>query len=149
MDIITTGNLEEIRKQVEKAKKEGKQTIVHGRDIEFNRGILEIKKVNMLVLDHKNKKDKLKQRDSGLNEVLCKIARDNNITLAIDFNEILEIHGKERALILARIMQNIRLCKKFKNKMIIINKPEDSRNLQALLQVLGANTKMASELASD
>lgn len=145
MDLINKENLNEARKEIDKLAKQGKKVIVHGRSIEFNREILEIKKVNMLILEHKNKRDKLKQRDSGLNEVLCKLARDKNITFAIDFREIQESTGKERAKILGRIIQNIKLIKKFKNKLEILNKPEDKLNLAAFLRTLGADTKMASE----
>jgi len=147
MNIINSENLQEVRKQVDKLKNENKLIIVQGRDIEFNRKILEMKKVNMLILQHKQGKDKLKQRDSGLNEVLCEIARKNNITLAIDFSEIINSDNKERAKIIGRLIQNLKLMKKAGNKIEILNKPEDKKSLQAFLLVLGADTKLASEIA--
>jgi RNase P/RNase MRP subunit p30 len=143
-----SGSMEEIRKQADKLKKENKKVIVLARDIEFNRKILEMKKVNALVLQHKLGKDKLKQRDSGLNQVLCEIARKNNITLAIDFSEILASEGREKAKVLSRIMQNLKLARKYKNKLVILNKPRDSRSLQSLFLVLGADTKLASQLVN-
>ncbi|MEK6820483.1 MAG: hypothetical protein AABX71_02110, partial [Nanoarchaeota archaeon] len=88
--------------------------IVQGKDISFNRKVLESKKTRMLILSHTDKKDKLKQRDSGLNQVLCKIARENNIILAIDINELKIEDKKTKEQILSRIMQNIKLIKKFK-----------------------------------
>lgn len=145
--MISSINLNEIRKQADKLAKEKKQVIVLGRDIEFNRKVLEMKRVNMLVLQHKSGKDKLKQRDSGLNEILCNIARKNNISLGIDFPEFLNSEGKERAKMLGRLIQNLKLMKKAGNSIILLNKPEDKRSLQSLLLVLGVNTKLASELA--
>ena len=97
---ISGKNTEEARKLIEKKSKNKEKVIVQGKDIEFNRKILENKKVNMLILNHKIGKDKLKERDSGLNQVLCKIARNNNITLAIDFSEIRTDSKKEKAKIL-------------------------------------------------
>jgi len=144
---ILSGSLEEIRKKADKLKKENKLVIVQGKDIEFNRKILEIKKINILILQHKTGKDKLKQRDSGLNEILCEIARKNNITLAIDFSEMLESEGKERAKMLGRLIQNLKLMKKAGNKIEILNKPEDKKSLQAFLLVLGVDTYLASKLA--
>ena len=70
------------------------EKIVQGKDIGFNRIILENKKVDMLILSHTNKKDKLKQRDSGLNHVLCNLAKQNNILLAIDLNELIKTQDK-------------------------------------------------------
>ncbi len=145
MEIIQASSSEEARKLIDKAKKENKQVIVKGRDIEFNRKIIEMRKVNVLVLNHKIGKDKLKERDSGLNQVLCKIAKENNITLAIDFSELLEVDKKQRAKILGRIIQNIKFIKKYKNKLEIINKPDDKLSLAAFLRVLGADTKLVSE----
>ncbi|MFH1711144.1 MAG: RNase P subunit p30 family protein [Nanoarchaeota archaeon] len=141
---ILAKNTEEARKLIEKASKNKEKIIVQGKDIEFNRKVLENKKVDILILNHKIGKDKLKERDSGLNQVLCKIARNNNITLAIDFNEIINSEKREKAIILGRIKQNIKLIKKFKNKLTIINPPEDKISLSALFRVLGADTKLAS-----
>lgn len=147
MEIISSGSLEEIRKIIDKLVRENKPIIIKGRDLEFNRKILELKKVNMLILQHKLGRDKLKQRDSGLNEILCEIARKNNITLAVDFSEIINTEGKERAKILGRLIQNLKLMKRAGNKVEILNKPEDKKSLQSLLLVLGADTKLASELS--
>src|SRR3989344_5290498 len=102
MEIIETLNLEEARRKIDKLAKERKKAVVLGQAIEFNRKILENKKVSMLILNHKEKNDKLKQRDSGLNQVLCKIAKENEIEFAIDFSEILSSQNKERAEILGR-----------------------------------------------
>jgi RNase P/RNase MRP subunit p30 len=146
--MIISEKIEEVRKQAEKLAKEVRKVIVLGRDIEFNRKILEMKKVNMLVLQNKIGRDKLKQRDSGLNEVLCDIAKKNNVIIGIDFSEILNSEGKERGKILGRVIQNLKLMKKAKNKIEIINKPADRRGFQALFLVLGIDTKLASELAS-
>ena len=147
MEIINQDNYEQARRQIDKKAVNKEKVVVQGRNIEFNRLVLENRKVNMLILSHINKKDKLKERDSGLNQVLCKLARDNNITLALDMKELMIDDKKEKANILGRIIQNLKLIKKFKNELKILNKP-DKRNLQALLQVLGADTKLASEASS-
>lgn len=141
--MIETNNLEEARKEIEKLSKEKKQVIILGNSIDFNRIILENKKVNFLMLNHKDKKDRLKQRDSGLNHVLCKIAKENNIGFIIDMKE-LNAEKKERAKILARILQNIKLIKKFKNKLKIINY-QDKYSISSFLLTLGLPTSMIKE----
>ncbi len=144
MEIIEIENLNEARKKTEKISSEGKIVAVKGRNIEFNRKILEMKNVNMLILYHKEKSDKLKQRDSGLNHILCKIAKEKNITIAIDFSEILGTQGRERAEVLARLIQNLKLIKKYKNSFKIINKSgRDNYDLRAFLHSLGIPTNMA------
>ena len=149
--IIDTGNLNEARKAIEQECRKAKKgaVIVKGRDGSFNRKILENKKVNVLLSpEHGYKKDKIKQRDSGLNHVLCRIARQNNIAIGIDFKEMLdkkEDEGKKQlAEHLRRIMQNIRLCKKAKTNMILMSKSgRDDYDLRAFLSTLGMPTDMA------
>lgn len=147
MEVIKAETVEEARRLIDKAANKKEKIVVQGRDAEFNRKMLENKKVNMLILSHTDKHDKLKERDSGLNQVLCKIARDKGKLLAIDFSELKNSEDKEQGKILGRIRQNLKLIKKYKCNLVILNKP-DKRNLQSLLQVLGLDTKIASQLSN-
>ena len=150
MQIINTSNLNEARKQIQKLKKENKSVIVRAQDTEFNRKILENKDVNVLLSPEiHNRKDKLKERDSGLNEVLCKIAAKNSIKIGININELKNQTPKNKAIILARIMQNIQLCKRTKTDIKIINcKEKDKREAFSLLLTLGASTTQAKKAMS-
>ena len=152
--IIDTDNLNDARKKIEIKAKEGSKVIVKGRDDSFNRKILENKKVNILLSPENGyKKDKLKQRDSGLNHILCRIAQQNSISIGIDFQEILNKRDegkKQLAEHLARIMQNIKLCRKSKVKMILMNTAgTDDYGLRALLSTLGMPTDMAKMAVED
>ena len=145
--IIDTDNLDEARKAIEKLYGRG-IVIVRGGNDSFNRKILENKKVDVLLSpEHGYKKDRLRQRDSGLNHVLCRIASQNNIAIGIDFQEILNKQGEGKRQLaehLARIMQNIKLCKKAKTNMILMNKSGgDDYDLRAFLTTLGMQTDMA------
>ena len=124
------------------------QIFVLAKDETFNRKVMEIKEINGIVgFESGFKKDKLKQRDSGLNQVLCKIARDNDIKIGIDF-EFLNIKNDfEIAKILSRIEQNVRLCKKYKTKMIAINFSGDEYGLMAFFLSVGLPTDMAKYAA--
>jgi len=59
-----------------------------------------------------SRKDSLHFRVSGLNQVLCKFAFANKVIVGFSFSSIL--NTKNRVLILGRIMQNIRFCRKYK-----------------------------------
>jgi ribonuclease P/MRP protein subunit RPP1 len=149
MDIIDTPNLNEARKQIAKSKKEGKMVIVKAKESEFNRKILENKDVDVLLSPEiHDRKDMLKQRDSGLNEVLCKIAAKNNISIGINLEEISKMPAKEKAITISRIMQNIRLCKKTDAKISVL--PEEKYKKQDILSLflsLKGSTAMASKAA--
>jgi RNase P/RNase MRP subunit p30 len=143
MNIITELNPDKVRREIDKLA--GKHfPVVQGNKIDFNRKILENKKVKALVLMHKGQKDSLKERGSGLNQVLAKICRDSGKIIFIDFKEIIETEGIEKAKILGRLMQNIMLLQKYNVKTGIINKSgRDNYDLFSFLLTLGANTKFA------
>ena len=142
---INTPNVNEARKQAEKLKKEApnERIIVLAQGEDFNRKVLEMKNIDILLDAHFPKeKDKLKQRASGLNEVLCKIAAKNSIKIGIDLEKIKNLDKKEKAIILARIKQNIMLCKKAKADLIVLGN-YDKKAAFSLLLTLGASTEMA------
>jgi RNase P/RNase MRP subunit p30 len=145
MNIISETTFEKARKKI----KEEKGKIVFTSDYdELNRKILEKEKIDILLLNHKNRKDFFKQRNSGLNSVLAKIAKKNNISIGINLDELIDFEKK--AEILARVKQNIKLCNKNKIKMIFINRQEKNKrnlkNLKVLGRVLGMPTWMTKEL---
>ena len=137
------GSLEEVRKQINKAK--GKVIVLGGGD-DFNRKILEMKKVDVLLSpEYKHERDMLKQRDSGLNHIMCKFARKNNVVIGIDFNNLKEKNKIKLAKWLARVMQNIKLCRKAGVKMQVFNCEMDKQALRAFLLSLGMSTQQAKQ----
>ena len=144
MNIINTNNLNESRRQIQKLKKEGMEIIVKAQDEEFNRKILENPDVDILLSPEMHiRKDKLKQRDSGLNEFLCKLAAKNNIKIAIDMKELQKLEKKQKAKALARIIQNIQLCKRTKTQIILW--PENKykkQGIMAFIKTLKGSTEL-------
>lgn len=81
------------------------------------RKFFEDKGIDVVLSPEKDiEKDNLNSRNSGLNQVLCKLSNKNNIAIGFSFNEI--IHSKNISNTLGRMMQNVRLCRKYKVKMI-------------------------------
>jgi len=145
--IIESQDINEARKIIQNTKKNSpeEEIIVRAQDEEFNRKILEMKNVDVLLSPEiHNRKDSLKQRDSGLNEVLCNIAAKNKIKIGIDIEEIIKRQGKEKAIILARIMQNIKLCRREKCEIVLMGK-YDKRAGFSFLLTMGASTEQAKK----
>lgn len=145
--ILQSQNLNEIRKQIEKIKKQNPDEliIVRAGDEEFNRKLLEIKGVNVLLAPElHNRKDRMKQRDSGLNEFLCKLAKKNNIKIAMDIGSLKKLDKKEKAKVLARIKQNIILCKRTKTEIILFPREKYSYlDTLSFVKALGGSTEQA------
>mgnify|MGYP001610880323 CR=1 FL=1 len=143
--MINTSNLEQAKKLI---KTEKKPIIVKAQDSEFNKKILECGNFNTLTsLESSEKSDSLRQLESGLNHVLAKIAAKNKISIGIDLDEILKLDKKEKAIKLGRIKQNIKICRKAKAKLKILNF-KDKYNAFYFLLSLGASTQQAKEAIS-
>ena len=143
--LIQGNNFDSIRKKVRENK--GKTIIFSSTNDELNRKILEKEKIDVLLLNQIGRRDFQKQRNSGLNQVLVKIAKKNGIIIGIDFDEIVKAKSKSKAEILARIMQNVRLCNKNKVGMKFVGKREqDIYDLRAFGLVLGMPTWMIKNL---
>lgn len=143
--LIQEDNFERARKKIKENK--DKTIIFSSNKDELNRKILEKEKIDILLLNQKGRKDFQKQRNSGFNHVLAKIAKKNNVVIGINFDEIINAKAKEKAEILARIKQNIKLCNKNKIKMKFISqKQRDIFDLKALGLVLGMPTSLTKNL---
>ena len=134
----------EIRKNLDK------KVIFSSDDDNLNRKILEKEKIDIFMLLLADRKDFQKQRNSGFNHVLAKIAKKNNIIIGINLDEIINSNLKEKAKVLARVRQNIKLCNKNKLKMrFVFIEEKNNRNihdLKAVGLILGMPTWMTKSL---
>jgi RNase P/RNase MRP subunit p30 len=152
--IITTSRLNDALKEIDKIKSKSKEerVIVLSQDDEFNRKVLESRKIDIFLINEElENKDYSKQRNSGLNEVLAELASKNNIKIGIGIEKILKKDKGEQAISLARLAQNILLCKKAKTELIIFSeeKLKDRRAIVSLLLTLGASTNLANKAVQE
>lgn len=146
--LIQENTFEKVRKEINKNKSQN--IIFSSNNDELNRKVLEKLPINILLINQKSRKDRQKQRDSGFNQVLTKIAKKNKITIGINLDEIVESSSQTKKKILARVKQNIKLCNKNKLKMkFIVQNPKNNRNiydLKSLGLILGMPTSMTKNL---
>ncbi|PIO07202.1 hypothetical protein COU59_03610 [Candidatus Pacearchaeota archaeon CG10_big_fil_rev_8_21_14_0_10_34_12] len=145
---LTEKNFSKLKEEIRKNK--GKEIIFSSDDDNLNRKVLEKLPIDILLINLKERKDFQKQRSSGFNHVLAKIAKKGNVTIGINLDEILNSEEKKKAEILSRIRQNVTLCNKNMVKMKFISQKEkgrrDSHDLRALGLVLGMPTWMTKKL---
>ena len=145
--IIQENTFEKARKIINKNK--DKKIIFSSDNDELNRKVLEKLEINIILLNQKNRKDFQKQRNSGCNQVLAKLAKKKGIAIGINFDELKNSKSlKEKSEIIARVRQNIILCNKNKLKMKFISKEKKPfiHDLKALGLSLGMPTWMTKEL---
>ncbi|MBW3014914.1 hypothetical protein KY330_00670 [Candidatus Woesearchaeota archaeon] len=131
-------------------KKSRKADLVISKSSEDNRRVLENQKPDLIFsLEDSKDNDFIFYRNSGLNQVLCKIAASNNIIVGFSFNLIL--NSLKRAQVIGRIMQNIKLCKKYKVTTAFASfatnpmEMRSSHDLIAFAEILGHHPKHAKE----
>jgi RNase P/RNase MRP subunit p30 len=144
MTTIDTSNIEKAKQLIKQEKNKEKPIIVIAKDDNFNKKMLEYGKFDILLGIEYDRKDSKRQLDSGLNSFLASLASKNKVSLGIDVNELNKLEKKQKSVILARIIQNIKLCRKAKAKISIINY-NDKLSAFSLLLSLGADTKQAQE----
>lgn len=143
--IIDTENIEQARKLI---KASVKPIIIKAKDDVFNRKMLEYGRFDILLSVESGKRsDSLRQLDSGLNHVLAKIAKKNNISIGIDIGELKNLDMKEKGKRLARIRNNIEICRKAETKIIALNSKNKIAAFYFFIS-LGASTQQAKQAIS-
>ena len=141
--MISTSNIEQAKNQIKKSKE--KPLIILAQNDEFNRKLLEYGKFDILLSPESGQRARtLRNIDSGLNHVLAHIAAKNKIAIGIDMEELNKLPKKEQALRLERIIQNIKICRKAKVKIALLNW-KDRKDAFSFLISLGASTQQARE----
>lgn len=101
---------------IENAKKPGKSDLVIVESSEKDRRAVEKERPDLIFgFENSKKHDFLHQRNSGLNHILCRLAKENSVMIGFSFSHLMGMDPR----LLGRVMQNIRLCRKHGTKMLI------------------------------
>ncbi len=146
MQIILDENISRARQTMKSARAKGEIVALQGRDLAFNRKMLELGGFDLLISPEKasEKKDKPKQLDVAFNHILAKAAAKNKISIAFDLGEIRALPIDQKSDRLMRISKIIEFCRKANTKITVINY-RDKRNAAALLRSLGASSQQSSK----
>ena len=138
---------------MEFGRKLGYSDVVYYKElnIAFNDArAFENKRIDVVVsLERASGNDFIHYKNSGMNQVLCKLAKKNGIAIGFNFNDILI--GKP---FIGRMMQNVRLCRKYKVNMILasfasnIYEMRNPRDLISFGRCIGMTDKEAKDAVS-
>lgn len=96
-------------------------------------------------------KDFMHHRGSGFNHVMARFAAEKGVHLGFSFRSVLDASSVQRAQIIGRLKQNIRLARKYKVKTIVASfaqSPYEMRSphdLANFFTVLGMHPKEAKD----
>lgn len=117
---------------------------IYRSDFKKDRNLIESKKADLIYdFEQASKKDSMHFRSSGLNQVLLKLMKEKNVSYGLNFSQVLNASKQEQPKIIGRIMQNIRLCRKYKVPVVVgsfASNPfqmRDYKDLMAFARTLG------------
>ena len=107
----------------------GKTALIGGDDA-FNRRAIETLKIDYLVSPEKKVgRSSLKQRDSGINHVVAKLAKEKGVSFVIDFSELSRLDAKRKIERIERIIQNVKICRKVNCDIKIASLASNKKNI--------------------
>lgn len=117
-------------KNIGKAAKQSKSLVAKSSD--KDRLMIESKKIKVIFgFEEQQRKDYIHQRASGLNHILCELARKSNTAIGFSYGSIINTNREQAAIIMGRMKQNIQLCQKYKVKTIIASFSQNPFELRA------------------
>ena len=142
------------QKNISKALQQSKLLVAKSSD--NDRFFIESKKIRLVYgFEEVHKKDYLHQRASGLNHIICELARKNNVTIGFSYSSLFSKNTTVSSLFMGRMMQNINLCQKYNIKTAIgsfsdkpfeMRAPHDMASLFSMLGMGGKNIKESTTL---
>ncbi|MFP4423894.1 MAG: RNase P subunit p30 family protein [Candidatus Woesearchaeota archaeon] len=76
-------------------------------------------------VEDRGMKEFMHYRNSGLNQVLCKIAAEKGVSVGFNMGLIIQGNAYKRSIIMGRMMQNARFCRKFGVKQVVASFAQD------------------------
>ena len=117
-------------------------SIGKGGTYDKNLSLVENRKTDIILnVENVPNNDKTHYRNSGLNHQICELAKQHKIAVAFSFSNLL--NAKNVARTIGRMRQNVRLCRKYKIKMVLASFAENAfemrhaKDLMAFGRVLG------------
>lgn len=105
--------------------------LIVAKSSDKDRFLIEGKKVKMIYgFEELGRKDYIHQRASGLNHIVCELAKKNKIFIGFSYSSLLNDEYNSLVLI-GRMAQNIKLCRKYNVKTIIGSFAENPFSLRA------------------
>lgn len=130
----------------------GKNLVLFESDRENDRWVIEKNNPSIIFgFEDEKAKDFIHHRNSGLNQVLCKMMSAKGIKYGLPLSSLLESKDNYRAQIIGRVKQNIKLCRKYKIKMKSFSFAKDPyqmrspKDVASLLCLLGMQQKEAKD----
>jgi ribonuclease P/MRP protein subunit RPP1 len=109
---IKSGSSNVMKRSAKKIRTQYEVLIGHGGTPDLNRAVLETPEFDILV-NHPV------ENRCGINHVLARLAKKNNVSICLDFNQLLVSYGKTRTSLLSILMETAKIIRKYKAPFVV------------------------------
>ncbi|MBW6462388.1 MAG: PHP domain-containing protein [DPANN group archaeon] len=138
---VSTDDPEIMRLQVKKLRDTADIIIVSGGNPKINRVAVENPRVDILA------HPELGRKDSGLDNVMAKLATENGVAIELNFKYVLNSYRKVRSHLLSHMRTNVVLAKKYKTPLVITSGAESIFDMRAGRELASIGSLIDLELA--
>ena len=121
---ISCKNPEDLRKKVQKSRKKADIIMVRGGDLKVNRAACEDRRVDILSQPYRSR------RDTGINHVLARKAKENNVAIELNLKNFLKTNLRYRYRVINQFKHIVELQRKFKFPLIITSNANSKFDLR-------------------
>ena len=121
---IICKNPEDLKKKVQKSRRNADIIMVRGGDLKVNRAACEERSIDVLSQPYRSR------RDTGINHILAKKAAENNVAIEINLKTLLNTNLRYRYRIISQFRHIVGLQRKFKFPLIISSNANSKYDLK-------------------
>lgn len=122
--------MKDILREARKNRQE--EVVIAGGNDNANRLASDCWEVDMIGSPERhNERDFMHQMNSGIDYVIARACAEKGIAIEFRFANVLGSRGRKRAQVLARMAQNVRICRKAGCDMVITSGSRDNHGLRA------------------
>ncbi len=110
---ITCKNSEDLRKKVQRSRKNTDIIIVQGGDLKINRAACEDRRIDVLSQPYSSR------RDTGINHILAKKASENDVAIELNLKYLLKTNSRHKYRVISQFRHILQLHRKFNFPLII------------------------------
>ncbi len=133
--VVESKSKKEAINKIKSARRKGKLILFRAEDEELLRFALEKTQADIVFgIENINPKDSVHFVRGGMDQIVCRIAAEKGKIIAFSFRDILL--AANRPKLLARMRFNIKLCSKYKVKILFSNFSKEKMEMRAVSELL-------------
>jgi len=136
---IETKDPNSIPRIARKIRKRAEIILVHGGDLEINRKACETPEIDILA------HPELGRNDPGLDYVMARLAKKNNVAIEFNFRGLLVSYKKSRSDVFSAMLENAKLVRKYKVPFIMTSGAIEHHGLRSPSELIAMGRVLGLE----